>query len=87
MNLIDFININNNKSFLKIKVIPNSDKTEILWLMDDWTLKIKSRWIPENWKVNLEVIKFISKDLKINKKNIKIISWETSKIKLIKIDF
>lgn len=87
MNLIDFINISENKWFLKIKVTPNSDKTEILWLMDDWTLKIKSRWIPENWKVNLEIIKFISKELKINKKNIKIVSWETSRIKLIKIDF
>lgn len=87
MNLMDFINISENKWFLKIKITPNSDKTEILWLMDDWTLKIKSRWIPENWKVNLEIIKFISKDLKINKKNIKIVSWETSRIKLIKIDF
>ena len=87
MNLIDFVNINENKWFLKIKVIPNSPKTEFVWLMDDWTLKMKSKWIPENWKVNLEIIKFLSKELKISKDNIKIISWWTSRIKLIKIDF
>lgn len=83
MNLEDKLNISN---ILKIKVIPNSEKTEIIWEMDDWTIKIKSKWVPEKWKVNLEIIKFLSKTLDISKDNIKIISWETSRNKLIKID-
>ncbi len=87
MNLIEFIDKKENIWYLKIKVIPNSDKTEIVWLMDDWVLKIKSRWVPENGKVNLEIIDFISKNIKINKKFIQIISWETSRNKLIKIAF
>lgn len=87
MNLIEFIDKKENIWYLKIKVIPNSDKTEIVWLMDDWVLKIKSRWIPENWKVNLKIIDFISKNLWINKKFIQIVSWETSRNKLIKIAF
>ncbi|MDD2907084.1 MAG: DUF167 domain-containing protein [Candidatus Gracilibacteria bacterium] len=87
MNLIDFVNINENKGFLKIKVLPNSPKTEFVGLMDDGTLKMKSKGIPENGKVNLEIIKFLSKELKISKDNIKIISGGTSRIKLIKIDF
>ncbi len=87
MNLFDYLDKKETHSFLNIKVIPNSSKTEVVWVMDNWVLKIKSRWIPENWKVNLEIIDFISKELKINKKNIKIISWETSRNKLIKIDF
>lgn len=87
MNLNEFIDKKENIWYLKIRVIPNSDKTEIVWLMEDWVLKIKSRWIPENGKVNIEIINFISKSLKINKKFIQIISWETSRNKLIKIDF
>lgn len=70
---------------LKIKVVPNSDKTEVVWEMGDWTLKVKSRWIPEKWKVNEEIIKFFSKTLKIEKSKIKIISGETSRQKLLKI--
>lgn len=87
MNLFDYLDKKENYWFLNIKVIPNSAKTEIVWTMENWVLKIKSRWIPENWKVNLELINFISKELKINKNNIKIVSWETSRNKLIKIDF
>ena len=87
MNLIEFIDKKENFWYLKIKVIPNSDKTEVVWLMEDWVLKIKSRWIPENGKVNIEIIDFISKSLWINKKFIQIISWQTSRNKLIKIAF
>jgi len=87
MNLIEFIDKKWNIWFLSLKIIPNSWKTEIIWPMWNWVLKIKAKWIPENWKVNFEIIDFISKDLKISKKNIKIISWETSRNKLIKIDF
>ncbi|NVP17621.1 DUF167 domain-containing protein [Candidatus Gracilibacteria bacterium] len=87
MNLIEFIDKKENIGYLKIKVIPNSDKTEIVGLMDDGVLKIKSRGVPENGKVNLEIIDFISKNIKINKKFIQIISGETSRNKLIKIAF
>lgn len=87
MNLIDFIDIKEKKWFFKVKVIPNSAKTEIIWIMDDGTIKVKSRWIPEKWKVNIELINFISKELKINKKEVSITSGITSKNKLIKIDF
>lgn len=71
---------------LKIKVIPNSPKTEFAWEMDDWTLKLKSRWVPEKWKVNSEIIKFLASNLEISKENIKIISGETSRQKMIKIE-
>ncbi|MDD3794226.1 MAG: DUF167 domain-containing protein [Candidatus Gracilibacteria bacterium] len=87
MNLNEFIDKKENIGYLKIRVIPNSDKTEIVGLMEDGVLKIKSRGIPENGKVNIEIINFISKSLKINKKFIQIISGETSRNKLIKIDF
>lgn len=87
MYLKDYINIENNVWILRIKVIPNSSKTEIFNIMDNWVVKIKSKWIPEKWAVNKELIKFISKELKINKNNIEISSWKTDKNKLIKINF
>ena len=69
-----------------IKVVPNSPKTEIVWEMEDWTIKIKSRWVQEKWKVNKEIINFLSKELKIEKSKISIISGETSRLKDIKIN-
>lgn len=71
---------------LSLKVTPNSPKTEIVWEMKYWTLKLKARWVPEKWKVNEEIIKFLSKTLEIEKSKIKIISGETSRQKLFKIE-
>lgn len=71
---------------LSLKVTPNSHKTEIVWEMEDWILKLKARWVPEKWKVNEEIIKFLSKTLEIEKNKIKIISGETSRQKLFKIE-
>jgi uncharacterized protein YggU (UPF0235/DUF167 family) len=81
------LEIKEKKAFLSIKVIPNSSKTEVVWVMENWTLKIKVKQIPENWKANEEIIKFLSKELKLEKNKIKIIKWWSSKSKLLKIDF
>ena len=87
MDLKDYINVENNVWILRIKVIPNSSKTEVFNIMENGVVKIKSRWIPEKWAVNKELIKFISKELKINKNDIEISSGKTDKNKLIKIYF
>lgn len=71
---------------LKIKVIPNSEKTDFFWEMEDWTFKLKSRWVPEKWKVNSEIIKFLSKFYWVEKSKIKIISWQKNRNKIIKIE-
>lgn len=75
-----------NYQVLKIKVIPNSWKNEILWEWEDGFLKIKVKWVPENWKVNNELIKFLAKNLKIEKSKIKIISGKKERKKLLKVD-
>lgn len=75
-----------NYQVLKIKVIPNSWKNEILWEWEDVFLKIKVKWVPENWKVNNELIKFLAKNLKIEKSKIKIISGKKERKKLLKVD-
>jgi len=86
MDLLDYID-KNSSNIIKIKVVPNSQNNLFLWEMNDWCLKFKIKWVPEKWKVNKEIISFLSKELKIAKNNIKLLSWETSRNKTIKIDF
>lgn len=87
MEILEKINLKTGKNFLRLKVIPNSSKTEIVEIMENAVLKIKIKAIPEKWKANAEVINFFSKGLKINKQKINITSGKTSSLKTIKIDF
>ena len=87
MNLKEYIKINGNKWYFRVKVIPSSNKTEFFSVMDDGTLKIRLRAIPEKWLANKELINFFSIELWVKEKNINIISWLVDKIKLIRVDF
>ncbi len=87
MDFKNSIKIVNNTSIIEIKVTPNTSKNELFSIMDNWIFKIKLHATPENWKANKALISFISNQLWINKNNIKILSWQTSRNKLVKIDF
>jgi hypothetical protein len=75
--------------YLRIKVIPKSPKNEITSIMEDeegeQTIKIRIKAAPEKGKANAELIKFLSKELKIPRANISIISGKTDQLKLIKV--
>ncbi len=75
--------------YLKIKVIPKSQKTEFQETFEDsegiLVHKIRIKAVPEKGKANEELIRFLSKELSIPKYNIEIISGATSKIKLIRV--
>jgi hypothetical protein len=86
MDLKEYIKVKWNYWFLEIKVVPNASKTELIWLMSDWVLKIRLTSIPEKGKANMQLIDFISKSLWISKKSVEVVSWLTSKNKLVKID-
>ncbi|RAL55478.1 hypothetical protein BLD25_04475 [Candidatus Gracilibacteria bacterium GN02-872] len=75
-----------NGNILKVKVITNAQKTEITGELEDGTIKLKVRAIPEKGKANSEIIEYFSKILNLNKSKIEIISGKTSKIKLLKIE-
>ncbi len=74
-----------NNEYLRIKVLPKSPKNEIVEIMDDETIKIRIKAVPEKGKANAELIKFISKELNVPKGNISIISGKTEQLKLIKV--
>jgi hypothetical protein len=73
------------KNYLRIKVTPRQPKTEFYWLMDDGTIKIRLKAIPEKWKANTELISFLSKELHTSKDKIDIISWASDSIKLVRV--
>ncbi len=87
MKIKDYLKIENSKAYIRVKVIPKSPITEFFAVLDDKTLKIRIKAIPERWKANKELIKFLSKELWVKKDNIKIISWAFDQIKIIRIDF
>ena len=71
---------------LKIKVILCSSKNEIVEEMADGTLKIRLKSAPVDGEANEGLIKFLSKEWKIPKSNIKIKSGKTSKNKVLIIN-
>ena len=68
---------------ISLKVITNSPKQKIEYKENIYKIYINS--LPYKGKANKEVIKIISKKLKIPKQNIEIIKGEKSKNKIIKI--
>ena len=85
MEIKDYINFENNIWLAKIKVTPKANKSEFFSILSDWTLKIRIKAVPENWKANKELINFLSKEFWVNKKNIEIVSWKTEQVKKVKI--
>jgi uncharacterized protein (TIGR00251 family) len=71
--------------YITVKVIPKSPRTEIVETMEDGTIKIRLKATPQKGEANKELIKFLAKEFKIEKDDIKIISGHTSPKKLIRI--
>jgi len=71
------------QSYLKIKVNAKRPKNEIYSVLDDWTVKIKIKWVAEKWKANAEIIKFLKKEFNVS--GIEIISWKTDSVKLLRL--
>jgi hypothetical protein len=78
-------------ALLHIKVTPNSSRTKISGKFTDEKnqeyLKVNLAAAPEDGKANEELIKFLSKLLKIPKSKIEIIRGDTSRTKLVKASF
>lgn len=68
---------------VRLKIIPNSSKNEIIW--ENEALKVKITAQPIENKANKALIEFFSKKLKIAKSNIEIIKGELNKEKTLLI--
>lgn len=78
------IEIKENGILLRLKISPNSSKTQII--KDGEILKLKITAQPIEGKANKAVIEFLSKQLKVPKTSIEIIKGDTSKEKTIFIN-
>lgn len=73
------------EAYLAVKVLPGSAKTGLIEVMKDEVYKIAVSGVPEKGKANIELIKFLAKELKILRNRFVIISGSREKNKLIKI--
>ena len=68
-----------------MRVTTKSGKHEIADIMADGTVKIKLKSAPEKGKANEELIELLSDSFEIPRQNIKILTGETARTKLIEI--
>ena len=71
----------NDGLIIKIKIIPNSSKNDII--IEDEFIKVKVTAQPVENKANKALIEFLSKQLKIPKTCVEIVKGETSKEKTV----
>lgn len=70
-----------NGLIIKLKIVPNSSKNEII--LEDEFIKVKVTALPIENKANKALIEFLSKQFKIPKTKIYILKGETSKEKTV----
>lgn len=68
---------------IQVKVIPGSSRSEISEILDNGQLKIKLNSPPIEGKANKECIKLLSKELKLPKSSIEIVSGDKSRNKIV----
>ena len=84
-----YMNLNkiiNKSGYYRLKVIPNQPAAMLKDEMEDGTIKIALVSPPQKGRANKELISFLSDELGIERKNIKIISGLASRIKIISIE-
>ncbi len=80
----EFYKIKDNTITLFVKAVPNSSKNEIVGLFED-ALKIKIKAPAVENKANLELVKFLAKEIGVPKSSIELAAGATSKIKYVKV--
>lgn len=68
---------------IKLKVIPNARKREIILDGDD--LKVKITAVPRDGKANDELIAFLAEIFKVRKSEIKILTGEKDRRKVVSV--
>jgi len=86
---MSFLKHEDHHTLLYIKVSPNASRTKIGEKFCDeknqeW-LKVSIAAVPQDGEANEELIRFLSKFLKISKSEIEIIRGETSRMKVVAI--
>ena len=67
-----------------VKIVPGSSKTSVCGLLDGM-VKIKISAPPEKGKANQSLVKYLAKKLGVKRKDVHIISGQTSPVKSVEI--
>ena len=70
---------------LKIKVIPRSARSEFAGTMDDGTLKVRLKAVPEDGKANRELCSFLAKHYGVSVDKVELLAGATSTRKLVRV--
>jgi uncharacterized protein len=70
---------------VEVKVIPRSSKSEVDGVMEDGSLKVKLRAVPEKGQANEELLAVLAEHFKVPKSNVELLSGETSRRKRVRI--
>lgn len=69
----------------RVKIVPKSQKNEIVGTLGEDTLKIKVAAVAAKNKANEELVKFLSDVFDVPKSHVTIISGPTSPLKIINV--
>lgn len=72
--------------YIRVKVQPKSRESGIVGKMDDGTIKIRVKAVPEKGKANKEVVEILAKEYGVSKSDVEIVGGAVDQIKLIKIN-
>ena len=70
---------------LRVRAVPNAKKTQFAGTLGD-SLKIKVQAVPEGGRANAELAAFLAETLALPKRNVAVVSGETSRDKILRID-
>ena len=74
--------IDGGKILLEIKAVPGASKTELAGLKDG-RLRVRLAAAPEDGKANAELLNFLSKALGCAKRDLRLVSGEKSRLKVV----
>jgi len=80
----NYFRIDGDKIRLEIKAIPGAAKTEFAGVKDS-RLRIRLATTPEDGKANNELINFLSKSFNCPKRDLRIVSGEKSRLKVVEL--
>lgn len=70
---------------LRVRAVPNAKKTQFAGTLGD-AVKIKVQAVPEGGRANAELAAFLAETLALPKRNVAVVSGETSRDKILRID-
>jgi uncharacterized protein (TIGR00251 family) len=78
----NYFRVDGDKILLEIKAVPGASKTEFAGIKDG-RLRIRLAAAPEDGKANAELLSFLSKALNCPKRDLRLVSGEKSRLKVV----